>query len=64
MNDPHEIINNLSPEDAFAILRLLAAQDEKLAAEIAALQCTTIRSTKGVSTAKGSKKDQRANQAL
>lgn len=37
MNDPYEIINNLSPEDAFAVLRRLAAQDEKLAAEIAAL---------------------------
>lgn len=36
MNDPHEIIDNLSPEDAFVILRRLAAQDEKLAAEIAA----------------------------
>ncbi len=37
MNDPHKIINNLSPEDAFAVLRQLAAHDAKLADEIAAL---------------------------
>jgi hypothetical protein len=35
MKNPYDIINNLSPEDAFAILRQLAAHDEKLAAEIA-----------------------------
>lgn len=35
MTNPHDIINNLSPEDASAILRQLAARDEKLAAEIA-----------------------------
>jgi oligoribonuclease (3'-5' exoribonuclease) len=37
MTDPHDLIHNLSPEDAHAILRQLAARDEKLAAEIAAL---------------------------
>lgn len=34
-DNPHNIINNLSPEDAGAILRQLAAHDEKLAAKIA-----------------------------
>jgi hypothetical protein len=37
MPNPHDLINNLSPGDAHAILRQLAARDEKLAAEIAAL---------------------------
>lgn len=37
MNDPQKIINNLSPEDALVILQQLAAQDEKLAAQIASL---------------------------
>ncbi|MCP4361066.1 MAG: hypothetical protein GY796_23915 [Chloroflexi bacterium] len=37
MKNPHDIINNLSPEDAFAILQQLAADDEKLADEIASL---------------------------
>jgi hypothetical protein len=37
MENPHDIVNNLSPEDALAILRQLAARDEKMAAEIAAL---------------------------
>jgi hypothetical protein len=37
MNDPQKIINNLSPEDALVILQQLAAQDEKLAAQIASM---------------------------
>ncbi len=37
MENPYDIINNLSPEDAFAILRRLAADDEKLAVKIATL---------------------------
>jgi hypothetical protein len=37
MNDPQKIINNLSPEDALVVLQQLAAQDEKLAAQIATL---------------------------
>lgn len=35
--DDHDIINNLSSNDALAILQQLAARDEKLAGEIAAL---------------------------
>jgi hypothetical protein len=37
VDDHQEIIDNLSPEDALTILRQLAARDEKLAGEIAAL---------------------------
>ena len=37
MDEHQDIIDNLSPEDALVILRQLAAQDEKLAGEIAAL---------------------------
>lgn len=37
MNNPQKIIHNLSPNDALVILRQLAAQNEKLAAEIASL---------------------------
>ena len=37
MSNPVDLINNLSPEEAHSILRQLAAEDEKLAAEIAAL---------------------------
>jgi hypothetical protein len=37
MKDPQKIINNLSPEDALVILQQLAAQDEKLATQIASL---------------------------
>ncbi|MFQ5435850.1 MAG: hypothetical protein ACE5FD_13310 [Anaerolineae bacterium] len=40
MKNPHEIINNLSSEDAFAVLRKLAARDEKRATEIATLALT------------------------
>jgi hypothetical protein len=37
MNNSQKIIDNLSPDDALVILQRLAAQDEKLAAEIASL---------------------------
>ena len=37
MKDPQKIINNLSSEDALVVLQQLAAQDEKLAAQIASL---------------------------
>jgi hypothetical protein len=37
MNAPQNIINNLSQEDALVILQQLAAQDEKLAAQIASM---------------------------
>ena len=37
MNNSQKIIGNLSPDDALVILQRLAAQDEKLAAEIASL---------------------------
>lgn len=37
MNNSQKIIDSLSPDDALVILRRLAAQDEKLAAEIASL---------------------------
>jgi len=37
MNEPQKIVNNLSPEDALVILQQLAAQDEKLAVQIASL---------------------------
>jgi hypothetical protein len=41
MSGPHEIINQLSPNDALAILKTLARKDETLAAHIAeiALAC-------------------------
>lgn len=35
MKDPHEIINQLSPEDALTVLKTLARDDEQLAARIA-----------------------------
>ena len=35
MKNPHEIINQLSPDDALAVLKTLARDDESLAARIA-----------------------------
>jgi hypothetical protein len=35
LQDPHQIIDHLSPTDALAILRALAREDERLAARIA-----------------------------
>jgi hypothetical protein len=35
MKDPYQIINNLSPGDALAILKSLAASDAQLARRIA-----------------------------
>ena len=35
MKDPHEIINQLLPQDALAVLKTLARDDEQLAARIA-----------------------------
>ena len=35
MKDPHEIIDQLSPGDALAILQILARDDDQLAARIA-----------------------------
>jgi hypothetical protein len=37
MNNPHEIINHLSPTDALTILRTLATSDEQLAQRVAEL---------------------------
>jgi hypothetical protein len=40
VKDPHEIIGQLSPNDALAILKTLAHDDEHLAARIAEIAMT------------------------
>jgi hypothetical protein len=43
MKNPHEVIDQLSPSDALAILRTLAASDEELAACIAEIALARLR---------------------
>jgi broad specificity phosphatase PhoE len=40
MKEPHEIIDQLSPEDALVVLKTLARDDERLAARIAEITTT------------------------
>jgi hypothetical protein len=40
MKEPHEIIDQLSPEDALVVLKALARDDERLAARIAEITTT------------------------
>jgi hypothetical protein len=43
MQDPHEIINQLSPKDGLAILQTLAREDEQLAIRIAEIARARLR---------------------